>query len=274
MSGELRLKKLRGSGGYVMASVTDDQQRKGNLGGPDLFLAPVGRIDAFKISKYFCNACEKDYEGSPKIDYENPNELVADNLMLLEKGQYICTACSSVLAEYRSFSKPNEGTDVGLAKPQTSYSPPPPPVEAPRVTQVHSPPPPPVEAPRVTQVHSPPPPPVEAPRVTPPYSQSEISPSEVTTFSSIIGISVYDFDARKIGIVKQVGIQLGQAGVVLIITKKDGKDMAVKWDEIKKINEIVLVSEQGIKASSKCSGCGFENKPDSKFCENCGKKLK
>jgi len=152
MSGELRLKKLRGSGGYVMASVTDDQQRKGNLGGPDLFLAPVGRIDAFKISKYFCNACEKDYEGSPKIDYENPNELVADNLMLLEKGQYICTACSSVLAEYRSFSKPNEGTDVGLAKPQTSYSPPPPPVEAPRVTQVHSPPPPPVEAPRVTQV--------------------------------------------------------------------------------------------------------------------------
>ena len=258
MSGELRLKKLRGSGGYVMASVTDDQQRKGNLGGPDLFLAPVGRINADKISKYFCNACEKDYEGSPKIDYENPNELVADNLMLLEKGQYICTACSSVLAEYRSFSKPNEGTDVGLAKPQTSYSPPPPPVEAPRVTQVHS----------------PPPPPVEAPRVTPPYSQSEISPSEVTTFSSIIGISVYDFDARKIGIVKQVGIQLGQAGVVLIITKKDGKDMAVKWDEIKKINEIVLVSEQGIKASSKCSGCGFENKPDSKFCENCGKKLK
>src|SRR3970282_30900 len=98
--------------------------------------------------------------------------------MLLEKGQYICTACSSVLAEYRSFSKPNEGTDVGLAKPQTSYSPPPPPVEAPRGTQVHS----------------PPPPPVEAPRVTPPYSQSEISPSEVTTFSSIIGISVSDFD--------------------------------------------------------------------------------
>ena len=242
MSGELRLKKLRGSGGYVMASLTDDQQRKGNLGGPDLFLAPVGRIDTDKISKYFCNACEKDYEGSPKVDYENPNELVADNLMLLEKGQYICTVCSSVLAEYRSFSKPNEGVDVGLAKPQTS--------------------------------HSPPPPPVEAPRVTPSYSQAEISPSEITTFSSVIGISVYDFDARRIGIVKQVGIQLGQPGVVLIVTKKDGKDIAIKWDEIKKINEIVLVSEQGIKASSKCSGCSFENKSDSKFCENCGKKLK
>ena len=30
MSSELRLKKLRGSGGYVMAKVTDQQQSKGN----------------------------------------------------------------------------------------------------------------------------------------------------------------------------------------------------------------------------------------------------
>ena len=58
MSNDLRLKKLRGSGGYIMATVTDEQQRKGNLGGPDLFLATVGRIDVDKISKYFCNTCE------------------------------------------------------------------------------------------------------------------------------------------------------------------------------------------------------------------------
>ena len=35
MSSDLRIKKLRGSGGYVMAQVSDEQQRKGNLGGPD-----------------------------------------------------------------------------------------------------------------------------------------------------------------------------------------------------------------------------------------------
>ena len=46
MSAELRLKKLRGSGGFVMARVTDEQQSKGNLGGPDLFLAPVGSFDS------------------------------------------------------------------------------------------------------------------------------------------------------------------------------------------------------------------------------------
>ena len=49
MSDESRIKKLRGSGGYVLAVVTADQQRKGNLGGPDLFLAPIGRLDAEKI---------------------------------------------------------------------------------------------------------------------------------------------------------------------------------------------------------------------------------
>ena len=49
MSAELRLKKLRGSGGFVMARVTDEQQSKGNLGGPDLFLAPIGRLESEKI---------------------------------------------------------------------------------------------------------------------------------------------------------------------------------------------------------------------------------
>jgi len=99
MSTEMRLKKLRGSGGYVMAQVSDDQQRKGNLGGPDLFLAPIGRLDVEKISKYYCNTCEKDYEGGPKIEFENPNEEVAQNLILKERGQYLCTTCGSTIAE-------------------------------------------------------------------------------------------------------------------------------------------------------------------------------
>ena len=84
MSAELRLKKLRGSA-VVMAKVSDEQQMKGNLGGPDLFLAPIGRLDSENISKHFCNTCEKEFEGSPKIEFENPNEEVAENLVLLEK---------------------------------------------------------------------------------------------------------------------------------------------------------------------------------------------
>ena len=127
MSAELRLKKLRGSGGFVMARVTDEQQSKGNLGGPDLFLAPVGRLEADKISKYTCNTCEKEFEGSPNIEFENPNEEVAENLILVERGKYLCNECGSTIAEYRDFRKPNEQIEVGLANPieqqqETSFS--------------------------------------------------------------------------------------------------------------------------------------------------------
>ena len=227
-----------------MASVTDDQQRKGNLGGPDLFLAPVGRISVEKISKYFCNTCEKDYEGSPKIDYETPNEMVADNLILLEKGQYVCTTCGSVLAEYRNFSKPNQSAEIGLAKQQPLTS---------------------------QNIIEP-----SVPSYTPQQSnyQPDLASSGVTTFNSITGIPVYDSEARKIGVVKQVGIQMGQAGVVLIVTKNDGLDVAIRWDEIKKIGEVVLLGGIELNTSTKCDVCGYVNNPDSKFCESCGKKTK
>ena len=117
MSSELRLKKLRGSGGYIMATVTDEQQMKGNLGGPDLFLAPIGRLDASTITKHFCNTCEKEFEGPPKIEFENPNEEVAENLILAERGQYICNSCNASIAEYRDFKKQDEAGEVGVAKP-------------------------------------------------------------------------------------------------------------------------------------------------------------
>ena len=116
MSTESRLKKLRGSGGYIMASVTDEQQVKGNLGGPDLFLAPIGRLDSEIITKHFCNTCEEEFKGSPKIEFENPNEVVAENLILAEKGQYICNSCNASIAEYREFKKQDEQEEVGSAK--------------------------------------------------------------------------------------------------------------------------------------------------------------
>jgi sporulation protein YlmC with PRC-barrel domain len=104
------------------------------------------------------------------------------------------------------------------------------------------------------------------------YSQD--APSGVTAFNSITGIAVYDSEARKVGIVKQIGLQAGQSGIVLVVTKNDGSDVIIKWEEIRKIGEIVLLGGQISDASSKCSGCGFENKSDAKFCESCGKKIK
>ncbi len=255
MSSELRLKKLRGSGGYVMASINDEQQMKGNLGGPDLFLAPIGRLDSEIITKHFCNTCEKEFEGSPKIEYENPNEEVAENLMLAEKGQYICNSCNSTLAEYREFRKQDEIQEVGAAKPlesETQITPEPIVQEQPEIT-------PEIQPQTSTQIPS----------------QEVTEPTPAGSVSSLEGLEVYDENAKKIGIARQVGIDPNQI-LVLTITKNDGMEGSVPWNSIGKVGDIILlgnVTVPQINQPGKCSSCGFENNEGSKFCEDCGTKL-
>ncbi len=242
MSSELRIKKLRGSGGYVMARVSDEQQTKGNLGGPDLFLAPIGRLSAEFITKHFCNTCEKEFEGSPKIEFENPNEEVAENLILAEKGQYICNSCNSSIAEYREFKKQDEAEGVGSAKP----------IEQVAAPQVESTP----------QVANP-------PQVDSVPQESVTTPSPATSVTSIEGRTVYDENANKIGIAKQVGIDSTQS-MVLVITQNDGSEGSVPWKNIKKVGEVILLGNPEDAAQpGKCS-CGFVNKDGAKFCEECG----
>jgi len=246
MSSELRLKKLRGSGGYVMATVNDEQQMKGNLGGPDLFLAPIGRLDNEKITKHFCNTCEKEFEGPPKIEFENPNEEVAENLILAEKGQYICNSCNSSIAEYREFKKQDEAGEVGSAKPIES--------------QIQSTP----------QVNTPPQQ-VAEPTVAP--QETVTQPGPATSVTSIEGKVVFDENANKIGTAKQVGIDSTQS-MVLVITNEDGSEGSIPWNSIKKIGEVVLLGNpQEVSQPGKCSNCGFGNKEGSKFCEECGTKI-
>jgi len=106
MAEDMAQKKLRGSGGYAIARVTDEEQKKGNLGGPELFLAGIGRLDDDRFVKYHCNKCEKEYEGAPAIQYENPNEDLGEGVTLIEKGEYKCKTCSSTIAQYRKFDAP------------------------------------------------------------------------------------------------------------------------------------------------------------------------
>ncbi len=249
MSDDVRIKKLRGSGGFVMALVTDEQQGKGNLGGPDLFLAPVGRLDAEKIKKYSCNTCEKEYEGAPKIEYENPNEQVSENLFLVERGQYLCTTCSSIIAEYREFKKSDELGGAGFAKPLDDNE----------------------------SI-------IEEATLDDPQQVDDLlselgaanTETSVSTFSAIPGMSVYDENAKKIGIAKQVGVDSNNT-VILVMTDDQGNDVSISWQRIKKVGEVILLGDSTPTASStsvqqglKCPSCNFDNKLDSKFCESCG----
>ncbi|KRO30028.1 MAG: hypothetical protein ABR53_03685 [Nitrosopumilus sp. BACL13 MAG-121220-bin23] len=257
MSSELRLKKLRGSGGYIMATVTDEQQMKGNLGGPDLFLAPIGRLNDDKITKHFCNTCEKEFEGPPKIEFENPNEEVAENLVLAERGQYICKVCNASIAEYREFKKPNEEGEIGSAKPLDANASTAPTVEV-------------VTAPTVEVVTAPTVEVVTAPTV------EVTQPGSAALVSSIEGRAVIDENANKVGIVKQVGIDASTQSMVLVITKNDGTEGSIPWVSIKKVGEVILLGkpeEEVAVQSGKCSECGFVNKDESKFCEDCGTKI-
>lgn len=244
---EMRLKKLRGSGGYVMAQVTDEQQREGSLGGPDLFLAPIGRLDPASISKYHCNTCEKDFEGSPKIEYQNPNEQVAENLTLLERGQYKCQ-CSAPIAEYRKFSKGDETRDAGAAY---------------RADQITKAPPQPEQR---EPARAAPPEPAPQPAAQP----------EPTSINAIAGMQVYDEDAKKVGTAVQVGVDSSHT-IVLAISRDDGTKTAVPWASVKKVGQIILLGGGGAAAPEpepgKCPKCGFVNKAGAKFCEECGTSL-
>ena len=237
-----------------MAQVTDEQQSKGNLGGPDLFLAPIGRLESEKILRYTCNTCENEFEGSPTIDFETPHEEVAENLVLVERGKYLCNECGSTIAEYRDFRKPDEQIEVGLAnpieqQPESNFS----------------------DFDNLTQQET-----------SQPEIISEMEHSD-STFRSIMGMDVFDESAKRIGKAKQVGVNANQE-LVLVVSDVNGNDININWNRIGTVGEVIFLGkseksevkiEQIIKAGNglRCTNCSFDNKPDSKFCESCGDKL-
>ncbi len=261
MSTDQRLKKLRGSGGFVMATIGDDLQQKGNLGGPDLFLAPIGRLPEASVSSYHCNACEKAYEGCPRIEHEAPNETVSDNLVLAERGQYVCTACESPIAEYRVFHKPDEGADAGLARPMT------PDVASPNVA-----PPPTFAIPDAQDVMA-----AADMVMAPPGGDPPAAAPTPGDISAIVGMPVYDERAMMVGTARQVGVDSASGSLVLAVEAPDGSLSNVPWSRVGTVGEIILLgtanSQAAAPAAGSCSSCGFANKAASKFCEQCGKAI-
>jgi hypothetical protein len=102
---DLEEKKLLGSGGHAFAKLTEQEEIKANLGVPQIFLSNVARLNEDRFTKYYCNKCAKEYPGSPVISYENPNEELAEDVILIEKGEYRCKTCNNIIALYRKFNK-------------------------------------------------------------------------------------------------------------------------------------------------------------------------
>jgi sporulation protein YlmC with PRC-barrel domain len=295
---DLREKKLRGSGGYVFANVTDEEQKKGNLGGPELFLAGVGRLNEDRFSKYYCNKCEKEYEGSPAISYENPNEDLGEDVTLIEKGEYQCSTCNNIIAQYRKFNTPATQTTVNA--PSTSKQ-----IQSSEDNKYKLP------SSSITSEQQ------QQQKATAPstiplsnlQSMTHIFDDKGTGFISIqslVGMPAYNSEAMLIGRVEEIGLRRLQGRnmqITLKIANEDNEDSnssnnnssshnqstEVSWDNISKIGDIILVvgrsevmptSDSGTDATvanrsgnKKCSSCGYQNQEDAVFCEECGNKL-
>ena len=197
----------------------------------------------------------------------------------------MCTTCGSTLAEYRDFKKPDELGEIGVAKPlepsiEPSFEAPAETFSEPSPDILAEPP-----APTITEEL----PPVDTTPlpsfdVQESYAQPQPDVSSQpsgTSISSIVGMSVYDENARKLGTAKQVGVNASQS-LVLVITRNDGSEISVPWNKIKKVGDVVLLGTQESspqiaqappQQAGQCSNCGFTNKSGSKFCEQCGTKI-
>lgn len=114
--------ELYGSGGSVVADITEEQAKASDLGVGKRFLAPIGKLEQSCISKYSCNACKADFDKPPIVKPEEDGsgpEQVSENLMLIERGQYVCSECNGTIGEYRVFKKTDDSKDVGAATPSS-----------------------------------------------------------------------------------------------------------------------------------------------------------
>src|ERR687897_547756 len=262
---ELKEKKLRGSGGYVIARVSDYEQKKGNLGGPELFIAGIGRLPKDRILKYYCNKCEKDYPSSPDLNYENPNEEVGEGVVLIEKGEYKCSVCNAVISQYRKFNNetppPNKSESEKPMLSSNTY-------EENTLDSIQF---------ESTDTKS---------------TSVTIAKGKYFPIQSIIGMPVHDHEAMLVGNVQEIGLRKSLNGTIQITLKIDNHDKTsetnddelpgeISWSDISKIGDIVLVNWQQKKILSSstsidkkiCVACQYHNESDALYCEQCGKKL-
>ena len=223
---ELERKTLKGSGGHVVANLTEYEIKKARLAGSDLFLGALGRLDKDRILKYYCKNCNKDHEGAPEIKYEKVNQEVAKGYTLSEQGEYLCKHCGSLIAQYKKFAEQNE------------------------------------------------------PQATPDAESAsgQYAKEGYVAIRKLVGMSVYDSDASLFGTVKDIGLRDNKTKIVMVVTTPEHTEREVPWEQVSKIGYVVLLkvsetTKQIAGAISKCSKCGFVNKPDSRFCEQCGNKL-
>jgi len=290
-------KKLRGSGGYAIAKVSDDEQKIANLGGPELFLAGIGKLDKDRFKKYYCNKCEKEYQGAPNLEFENPNEDLGENIILKEKGEYKCKNCDYIIAQYRKFDESKENVNLESKETEKENEKYDGKVETENRNESKSINP-------INQIEN--------------NDNDKAIPDLKSTYvhiEKIIGMSTYDNNAHLIGKVQEIGLRKlldGKVEFSFKIKDSNNEIKEIEWNKISKIGDIIILADQNLQSNENksrgsgggngnvsrgnsdmainsslstaattttkidtktCRNCKYNNEAESIFCEECGKKL-
>jgi len=229
-------KKLRGSGGYAIAKVSDDEQKIANLGGPELFLAGIGKLDKDRFKKYYCNKCEKEYQGAPNLEFENPNEDLGENIILKEKGEYKCKNCDYIIAQYRKFDESKDNANLeskGEEEVETENR-----NEGKSINPIN-------------QIEN---------------NNDKAIPELKSTYvhiEKIIGMSTYDNNAHLIGKVQEIGLRKlldGKVEFSFKIKDSNNEIKEIEWNKISKIGDIIILVDQNSQTTeNKSRGSGGGN---------------
>ena len=259
-----------------------------------------GRLEDTRFKKYYCNKCEKEYQGGPNIEFENPNEDLGENIILIEKGEYKCKTCDYVIAQYRKFNESNNVKNQEKQDNKNFQS-----ADNNRtqgvVKQVVGP---------VTKTEA-----VEndatksenvikeekeqtsviianasaanaatsVPSPSTGNNKYKDSKSDYIQIEKIIGMLTYDHNAQLIGSVDEIGLRKTSDGRVEFSFKVKDSDNAINeisWNRISKIGDIIILlslspgsnTSNTSKYNSNDSTnikTSADSKPQEKICKNC-----
>jgi sporulation protein YlmC with PRC-barrel domain len=106
----------------------------------------------------------------------------------------------------------------------------------------------------------------------------------------IMGMQVIDSKGSSVGAVKDVGVNVAEKKLNLIVSTKARTEIQISWDDIQSMVDVVLLSKEievpkGPEVTpvqipvpppppSACPTCGTQVAPTAKFCPKCGSRLK
>lgn len=104
-----------------------------------------------------------------------------------------------------------------------------------------------------------------------------------------VGMQVIDSKGSAVGNVKDVGVNVLEKKINLIVTTRARSELQVPWDDVQSVVDVVLLRKEieipkgseGAQAPvppppppGNCPNCGTAVIPTARFCPKCGSKLK